>query len=188
MAKAVKEETQPTPDVAQQLGDGSSQDGPSIQEQAVALRSQTGDIVGKNAAVMQTFIDWLVAKAETGDEDQYAMMAAIVAEIREAQNPGEVLAERSALHVRDILNVPLILHGFEIREGDYEDSDLNFYAALTCGRQGSDHTRVITCGATKVLAKLWRLDEFNEWPQVIWFTGKQTSKGYTTIDMVQPSV
>ena len=188
MAKTQQKEQALPADVEQQLGDGSSPDGPSIADQALELRSRTGEVQDKNAVAMQSFMEWLVAKAQTTDEDQYAVMAAIVAEIREAQNPAEVLAERSALHVRDVLNVPLIVHGFEIREGDFEESDFNFYAAMTCGRAGSEHTRIITCGAMKVLAKLWRLDELGEWPQVFWFTGKQTSKGYTAIDMVSPTV
>lgn len=179
-------ESLPT-EVESQL-DGSSQGGPSINDQALSVQATTGQIVTKQAAIMQEFVDWLVAAADSTDADQYALMASIVAEIRQAENPAEVLRERSALHVRDILNVPLIVHGFEIREGDYEESDLNFYAAITCGREGREDTRIITCGATKVLAKLWRLKDMNEWPQVVWFTGKKTSAGFTAFDMVTPTV
>lgn len=174
-------------EVSSQL-DGSSQDEPSVNDQAIAVQATVGQTVSRNEAIMQDFLGWLVEKAETNDEDQYALMASIVAEIRSADSPEEVLRERSALHVRDILNTPLIIHGFEIRQGDYEESDLNFYAAITCGRQGTDTTRVVTCGAMKVLAKLWRLDDMGQWPHVVWFTGKQTSKGYTAIDMVTPAV
>lgn len=174
-------------EISSQL-DGSSQGEPSVNDQAVAVQATVGQTVSRNEAIMQDFLAWLVSKADTTDEDQYALMASIVAEIRSADSPEEVLRERSALHVRDILNIPLIIHGFEIREGEYEDSDLNFYAAITCGRQGTDTTRIVTCGAMKVLAKLWRLDDMGAWPQVVWFTGKQTSKGYTAIDMVTPTV
>lgn len=174
-------------EVSSQL-DGSSQDEQSTNEQAIAVQATVGQTVSRNEAIMQDFLVWLASKANTTDEDQYALMASIVAEIRSADSPEEVLRERSSLHVRDILNTPLIIHGFEIREGDYEDSDLNFYAAITCGRQGTDTTRVITCGAMKVLAKLWRLDDMGQWPHVVWFTGKQTSKGYTAIDMVSPTL
>jgi len=176
-----------TPEVENQL-DGSSQDGPSLNDQAVSLKATTGQTVSKNEAVMQDFVNWLVAAADTDDSDQYALMASIVAEIRQATNPEEVLRERSALHVRDILNTPLVVHGFEIRAGDYEDSELNFYAAITVGRQGREDTRIVTCGATKVLAKLWVLQDMNDWPQIVWFTGKQTSKGFTSIDMVSPTI
>lgn len=187
MAKQVKE-TVPLPDaVEQELESGSSADASTTEAQAVALRSTLGTIQDKQAQALQSFMEWLAAKANTTDEDQYAIMASIVAEIRAADSPAEVLRERSALHARDILNRPLVLHGFEIREGDYEESDFNFYAAMTMGSAGSEITRVVTCGATKVLAKLWRLEEFGEWPLVVWFTAKGTSKGYTTIDICTPN-
>jgi hypothetical protein len=175
------------PETEAQL-DGSSQEGESVNDQALSLQETTGQLVTKNEGVMQDFVNWLVAAADTTDDDQYALMASIVAEIRQATNPEEVLRERSALHVRDILNTPLIIHGFEIRAGDYEDSELNFYAAITCGRQGREDTRIVTCGATKVLAKLWVLQDLGEWPHVVWFTGKQTSKGFTSFDMVSPTI
>ena len=188
MATAKTRDRDPQETVNLPSPDGSSQDGPSVNDQAVSLQAQTGQIVSKNEAIMQDFVTWLVGKADTTDEDQYALMASIIADIRQSSSPEEVLRERSALHVRDILNTPLVLHGFEIRQGDFEDSELNYYAAMTVGRQGREDTRVVTSGATKVLGKLWVLEEMGVWPQVIWFTGKQTSKGYQSLDMVSPTV
>lgn len=188
MAKTQTKTAENIPSEVETQLDGSSQDGPSINDQALSLQATTGQIVSKNEQIMQDFVSWLVASANTTDDDQYALMASIVAEIRQAASPEEVLRERAALHVRDILNTPLIVHGFDIREGSYEESELNYYAAITVGRAGREDTRIVTCGATKVLAKLWRLQEIGEWPQVIWFTGKQTSKGFTAFDMVSPAV
>jgi len=99
-----------------------------------------------------------------------------------------LLAERSAIHARDAIGIPLLVHGFSLRAGDYEDSTINHYAALECSREGSDETRIITCGGMKVLAKLMMLERFGEWPQIIVFTSKQTSKGYGVLDIVKPVV
>lgn len=137
---------------------------------------------------MATFMDWIVGKANTNDEDQYAIMASIIDEILQSDSPEEVLRERSALHAKDILNTPLLVHGFEIRAGDFEESTINHYAALTVSREGSAETRVVTCGGMKVMAKLMKLDQFGEWPQIIIFTAKQTSNGYSVLDIVKPTI
>lgn len=148
----------------------------------------TSAVAARNQANMQTFMNWCVAKAETTDEDQFAIMASIMSEIMESDSPEELMRERSALHAKDILGRPLLMHGFEIREGDYEDSAIGFYAAITASAPGSDSTRVITCGGMKVLMKLFMLDGFNEWPQPFMFTGKETRKGYTALDIVRPEM
>ena len=168
--------------------DGSSPDDQSLTEGAMALRATAGDIQTKQVQNMQTFLDWLVAKAQTTDEDQYAVMASIISEIMEATSVEEAMAEKSALHARDIIGIPLLVHSFEIRAGEYEDSQTGHYAALHCSRQGSDQTRVITCGAMKVLAKLCKLEQLDAFPVAFWFTEKQSSKGYGVIDMVTPSL
>lgn len=188
MARSRAESEQIREDDGATYTDNGGTDGASVEEQAIALRGEMTEVQTRNEQLMQTFVGWMVERAETTDEDQYAMMASIFADIAGAQNAEEVLRERTALHVRDILQVPLLLHGFEIREGTYEESQTGHYAALTVSRQGSPDTRVVTCGAMKVLMKLYMLDRFGEWPQVIWFTAKTTSKGNTVFDMTTPAV
>lgn len=138
-----------------------------------------------NNAAMQTFINWLVERADTTDEDQYALMASIMSEIIASANPDEVLREKSTMKAGDVVGQPLLLHGFEIRAGDYEESMLEHYAALTVSRPGAEGTRILTCGATKVLMKLYALDKHGEWPQAIMFTSKAGKKG-NILDMVRP--
>ncbi len=139
----------------------------------------------RNEQAMQTFITWLTERADTTDEDQYAVMASILAEMMDAASPEEVMRERTTMRATEAVGIPLILHGFEIRAGEYEDSLLGFYAAMTVSRPGMDTTRILTCGATKVLMKLYALDTFNEWPQAFCFSAKQGKKG-TILDIVRP--
>lgn len=161
---------------------------------ALAVRTRSA-LAQRNEMAMQTFMEWATARAETTDEDQYAIMASVVGEIMGSANVAELMAERSPLHARDLIGKPLILYGFELRQGDYEESAVGFYAAMTCGRPGSDETRIVTCGGTKVLAKLMMLESFindpsndEDWPQIFWFTAKRTKAGNTVLDIVRPEI
>lgn len=147
-----------------------------------------GTIATRNDAIFQTFVTWCDARANKTDEDMFAIQAQIIADIIQGESAEEILTEKSPLHARDILGRPLLLHGFEIHEGSFEDSNLGYYAALTVSRPDSDDTRVVTCGAIKVLAKLYKLDEFGDWPQLFWFTEKKTSRGFGVLDIVRPTV
>lgn len=138
-----------------------------------------------NNQAMQTFMDWLVARADSTDEDQFAMMAAIMGEIMAADNVADMMAERSTLSAKDVLNRPFLLHGFDIRAGDHEESLVQHYAAMHVSAPGSERTRVLTCGAMKVLMKLYKLEQFGEWPVLIMFTSKKGKKG-DILDIVQP--
>jgi hypothetical protein len=174
---------------------GSEETAPPTGEE-IAETVRTGNVLAqRNDAAMQTFMTWVTQRADTTDDDQYAIMASVMGEIMTSNNVASLMEERAPLHARDVVGRPLILFGFEIREGQYEDSAIGFYAALTCGRAGSDETRVITCGGMKVLAKLMMLEMFIErddnddtWPQPIVFTEKQTRKGYGVLDIVRPAI
>lgn len=136
-----------------------------------------------NDEAMQTFVQWLAETADQGDEELYEVMASIMSDMLQAENPEQLLKESTVLHAQDILGHPLILHDFDIREGQYEDSLLGFYAALTVSRPGMQQTRIVTCGATKVLMKLYNLRRIGTFPVPFMFKGKPGKKG-TIIDMV----
>lgn len=188
MAKDSEAQQRNAESVTSSPATGSGAVAQSSSQEVAKLNAQVGDIQARQEQSMATFMDWIVSKATTNDEDQYAIMASIIDEILQSDSPEEVLRERSALHARDITNTPLLVHGFEIRAGDYEESTINHYAALTVSRQGSAETRVITCGGIKVMAKLMKLDQFGEWPQIIIFTEKKTSNGYGVLDIVKPAI
>lgn len=145
-----------------------------------------------NKAALQTFIDWLAERANTTDEDQFEIMAQITAEILTAPDMASLMSEATTLHARDVIGVPMLMHGFEIREGTFESGPFPFYAAITCSRPDAERSRIVTCGAAKVLAKLKRMEELitdentgDEWPQVFWFTEKQVANGNTVLDIVR---
>lgn len=152
---------------------------PEDTDDAVTVAAMAGN------QAFESFTQWLVERADTTDDDQYAIMASIMADIMNSANPEEVLREQSTMRAADVVGQPLLLHGFEIRAGEYEDSLMQHYAALTVSRPGAESTRVLTVGATKVLMKLYALDQFGEWPQLIMFTSKVGKKG-AILDIVRP--
>lgn len=149
-----------------------------------AAHEALGALKDADQEMMQTFINWLVERASGSDEDTFAVMASIMRDILDGDSAEEVLRERQTLSAKNIPNVPLILHQFEIREGQYEDSLFGYYAAMTVSRPGLDGTRIVCCGANKVLMKLYALDRIGEWPQVFWFKVRDGKKG-VIIDMVR---
>lgn len=187
MAKASQETGIPTQGQAPGQGNGSSETAMPSGAEIETAKAAVGVVQQRNQAVMQSFMNWMVERATTTDEDQFNVMASIVSEILASNSPAELLAERSAVSGRDIVGQALLLHGFELRAGDFEDSMVGHYAAMTMSRPGSEETRIVTCGGMKILAKLYKLDEFDEWPQVVVFTEKKTSKGYGVLDMVSPA-
>lgn len=146
-------------------------------EEAAAAHEAAAQTRANNEAHLQNFMNWLAEEASSDDEDQYAMMASIMGEIMNAENPAEVMAEKQTLSAKEVIGRPFLLHAFVIRQGDYEESLFQHYAALTVSPPGSDVTRVLTTGASKILMKLYALSRFNEWPQPIMFTSKPGKKG-----------
>lgn len=138
-----------------------------------------------NEQHMQNFVQWMTDRADTTDEDQFAIMASILGDIMGAENPQQAMAEQSTLSMRERVGQVFILHGFEIRAGDYEESMFQHYAVLTVSSPGSSKTRIMTTGATKVLFRLYALDQFGEWPIPFRVTGKDGKKG-TILDIVTP--
>lgn len=153
----------------------------------VAVPATVGEIALRNDEIVQDFVTWLTERAETTDEDQFAIMAAVISEIMAADNVADALREMSTLSAKDMVGVPLILHGFEVRQGDFEESSLGFYAAMTVSRPGVEGSRILTCGGMKVMVRLRKLADLGEWPQLVTFTAKTTGKGFTVLDLVRPS-
>jgi hypothetical protein len=190
-AKQQEPEPQLATDAAPESG--SSADGmPSGNDVAEAVH--TGQVLAhRNDAAVQAFMTWVTERSNSTDEDQYAIMASVMGEIMTAPNLAELMEERAPLHARNLIGQPLILFGFEIREGDYEESAIGFYAALTVGRPNSDQTRIVTCGGMKVLVKLMMIENFiaredtdDSWPIPIVFTEKKTKRGYGVLDIIDP--
>ena len=185
MAK-VREQTAAESQLESGLPSENSGEIATVSKEDMAEAAQFADATkAKNEEAMQTFITWLAERADTTDEDQYAVMASILSEMLASESPEEVMRERTTMRAAECVGIPLLLHGFEIRAGDFEDSLLGFYAAMTVSRPGLEATRILVCGATKVLMKLYMLDNFDQYPQAFCFSSKKGKKG-DILDIVRP--
>ena len=117
------------------------------------------------SAAWQNFIEWMSVRAVETDEDNYTNLAELIEEMSGAEDPAEVLAGGYPLHAAEVLGRPLIITRVRIRAGEYEESgNLGFYAAMFVRLADTGQERVVTCGAVKVMAKLYNLDAKDMWP------------------------
>lgn len=151
----------------------------------VALRGQGAEIAETGGPALKSLLDWLVQEATETDEDTFAGLESIVAQMLSAESPEDVLREQAPVSGKNFVDVPFTCHGFKLREGDYEEG-APFYAVLDVEIGSPPERRVITCGGWTVLAQLMKLRQLGDWPLVMKFTAKKTQKGYQALRLQMP--
>lgn len=142
-----------------------------------------GDLANLNPA-FQSFIDWLTAKADGGDEDTMAALVDLVEEMAHADSPAAVLAGGYPLHAEEVIDRPLGVYGVKIRQGEFEENEnLGFYAVMDVELLDTMQRRWVTCGGHKVLAKLYGLDVRNAWPTAMVLKAYATKSGGRRFDL-----
>lgn len=117
---------------------------------------------------LDNLLAWLVEEAQDTDGESAAGMEAIVRQVLSAENPTQVLRQTLPMNGSDIIDVPMLLLDFTIRESEFEGSkSLPFYASMQVMMGEPAEPRVVNTGAIKVLAQLKRLRELGHWPQVV---------------------
>jgi hypothetical protein len=118
---------------------------------------------------LDNLLEWLVTKAaESAGDESAAGMEAIVRQVLMAENPQQVLRQSLPISASDLVDVPMLLNDFTIRESEFEGSkSLPFYASLQVMMGDPAEPRVVNVGSIKVLAQLKRLEELGHWPQVV---------------------
>lgn len=129
------------------------------------------------------FVIWLNAKAEEHNTDTMAMLAQALRQAEGAESIADALREAPTASSKDVTDRPFLAHGFTINEGQYEDSELPFFASIEAEFQELPERVILNTGAFKVLAVLRKLDEIGEWPIPLVFVGKQTRKGRTVVSL-----
>lgn len=152
------------------------------------LERATADVVlgtpeATEEEMVQDFIVWLQEKAEEGNADTMAMLAQALRQADGAQSVREALKEPATASSKDVLDRPFLALSFTIHEGQYEDSDLPFFASIEAKFQEIEEPVILNTGAFKVLAVLRALERLNEWPLPMVFTGKNTKRGRTVVSL-----
>ena len=164
-------------------------------ESEVAVRDAGGKIAAATAPTIvgvpestdeervQEFILWLNAKAQETSVDSVAMIAQALRQADNATSIADALREAPTASSKDVLDRPFLAHGFKINEGQFEDSELPFFASIEAEFKELPEPVILNTGAFKILAVLQKLDEIGEWPLPLVFRGKQTRKGRTVVSL-----
>jgi hypothetical protein len=129
----------------------------------------TGAPARSGTPALDNLLEWLVAEAAAMKDDESAMgMEAIVRQVLGAQDMTQVLRQTLPMSASDLIDVPMLLGDFTIRESEFEGSkSLPFYASLQVMMGEPPEPRVVNIGSIKVLAQLKRMRELGQWPVVV---------------------
>lgn len=130
------------------------------------------------------FIQWLQDKADEANQDSMAALAQALRQTDSATSVAEALKEPVTASSKDVCDRPFIAYGYTIHEGQYEDSDLPFFASIEAKFKEIPDTVILNTGAFKILAVLRTLDRIGQWPLPLVFKGKTTRKGRTVVSLV----
>jgi hypothetical protein len=128
-------------------------------------------------------LDAYLAQRSTVADDAEMAQGDIIAQILGAQTIDDVLTPAEATHARDLIDVPLIVHGVKYQVSDYAEGSPR-YAVMDATRGDTGIRGPVTCGAQSVLAQLARLEQLDAFPirlMVIKATKRPTSKGHWPI-------
>ncbi len=103
-----------------------------------------------------------LAKDTLQSVDGAEVMDKIAEEIMAAETVDEVLEGGSATAARDILNVPLTIHGFVMRPSDLPNQEA--FVVCDAVREDTGEILVVTTGAYGAVAALLRIDQLGGFP------------------------
>lgn len=158
----------------------------AVRDKDAALKAATAETVlgvpeSSDEDMVAEFIVWLQGKAEEDNTDTMAMLAQALRQADTATSLAEALRETPTISSKDCVDRPFLCYGYKIHEGQYEDSELPFFASLDVQFKEIEERVIINTGAFKVLVVLQVLDRIDEWPLPLVFTGKVTRKGRTVV-------
>jgi len=153
---------------------------------AVAVPENPADEVAKYMPAMANLLTWLGEHSSGTEEDEFAAMERMIAEVMRSETPDQILAEKLLVSGKNLVGKTLMVFGFEIAESEIEGDGAPFYARLDCQIRPDDTRRVVSVGGWMILGQLKRLDEVGEWPQAVCIVAKPTKKGFTALNLGKP--
>jgi len=135
---------------------------------------------------LDKFDRFLIDRNQESADPEIDAYQAIIEQILTAESPDDVLTPIEAKKASDMVDVPLILHGFEMNESEY-DAGSPFYASMKVVNALTGEPCVVNCGHKRVLAQLVKLDQFQQYPYQVMFKeqGKSKKSGSPMLVMVK---
>lgn len=157
--------------------------GPGVVGAEIARRDDTGaqveGYVAANHPAMVTLNNWLAERVAVGNDADMAV-AEIIAQVLSAESVDEVLADHAAMGMRELIDVPIVIHTAKPLKSAYE-ANAPWFFYLDVERLDTKERIGVTTGAQTVIAQLVRVAMLDGYPftcKPINATKKPTANGY----------
>ena len=125
----------------------------------------TGTIVPHQDAPQErdAFGRWLTDEVAKEGEPDVSAHQRIIEQVLNAQSPDEVLTPSEAHPCKEMADIPLVLHGFDLNESEFDEGS-PFYASMKCVNYTTGEPVIVNTGYKKMIAQLMKLDQFQQYP------------------------
>lgn len=124
----------------------------------------SGQVMPSNEpAEPDKFGQWLTDSGAIERDPDLDPYQRIIDQVLSAATPDDVLTPIEAYKARDMVDVQLVLHGFEMNESSF-DVGSPFYASMHVTRADTGEIMVVNCGHKKMIAQLIRLQQLGGYP------------------------
>ncbi len=124
------------------------------------------DVVPMGDADVSAIAQYLDQERTDASTDAVSTYRDIVSQVLSAQSVFDVLMPPNVLSARDQVGKPFALVGVRFQESAY-DAGSPIYASMDVVWPGETRRDVIHCGHQQMIAQLLKLNEFNEFPQLV---------------------
>lgn len=136
----------------------------------------------------QNIVNEFLARAMPDQEESSEQAAIdIMAQVLSATSVDEVLSNLEAVGLRERLDRPMTLMNLRFNRSDYEEGN-PFYALLEVAYPGETERELLTTGAKKIVAQVFRLAQLGAFPVevVARQSTRPTKAGYYPIRLEKP--
>lgn len=141
------------------------QDQEAMAIEPTAVDQPTGEVAipADTPSEPDGFDKWLTDEKSREGEPDVSPHQRIIEQVLNASSPDEVLTPVEAESAKDMVGIPLILHGFDLNESEF-DAGSPFYASMKCVNYTTGEPTVVNCGHKKMIAQLIKLGQFGQFP------------------------
>lgn len=146
----------------------------------VPVGDQSPEVLPRSPAEMSQRLGAMLSDAKSrAMEDPEEISRSIVERILKAETFEDVFAPQAVRHARELLDVPLVVHGIRFNQSDFE-AGFGFYCLVDCTDAETGESVVVSVGGRNVMAQLFRADQLGVFPAKLKFTqpARPTRQGY----------